>query len=80
MLQDSKINITNNNNHFILIASLNGHIEIVKLLLQDSRVDLIVDLSHIITKNSINNYNEIVELLFEDPRVHAYLAAREKSN
>jgi len=40
LLQDERVDPSDNNNWAIQMASKNGHIEVVKLLLQDKRVSL----------------------------------------
>ena len=50
------------------MASLNGYVEIVKLLLQDPRVDPSDENNLAIRLASFYGYIEVVKLLSQDPR------------
>jgi len=56
-------------NWAIRVASVDGHSEVVKLLLQDPRVDPSDDDNYAILLASGNGHLEIVKLLLQDPRV-----------
>jgi len=58
-----------NNNYAIEIAAINGHTEIVKLLLTDERVDPSDENNFAIIYASENGHTEIVKLLLNDKRV-----------
>ena len=65
------------NNYAIRQASMNGHIEIVRLLLKDGRVDP-SDLNNwAIREASIYGHTDIVKLLLDDPRVRKNLTPEE---
>ena len=53
----------------IRFASMEGHIEVVRLLLQDPRVDPSVSNNEAILNAVSNGHTEIVRLLLQDPRV-----------
>ncbi len=56
-------------NYAIRIASLNGHLEIVKLLLKDERINPSDNRNDAINFASENGHTEIIKLLLQDPRV-----------
>lgn len=53
----------------IELASREGHVEIVKLLLEDPRVDPSIDHNTPIEYASYSGHSEVVKLLLSDPRV-----------
>ena len=56
-------------NWAIRVASVDGHSEVVKLLLQDPRVDPSDDDNYAILLASDNGHSEVVKLLLQDERV-----------
>lgn len=69
-LQDRRrINPAANKQEALRLASKNGHIEIVKLLLADRRVKPQAKESEALRKASRHGYIKIVKLLLADPRV-----------
>jgi len=60
---------TANDNAAIIVASFNGHVEVVKLLLQQPRADPTADNNYAIREASENGYIEVVKLLLEQPGV-----------
>ena len=79
MLEDSQVNPADNNNESIKIASLNGHLPIVNLLLSDSRgkrspaasaADPTVNNNYPIKIASRNGYWKIVQRLLQDSKVN----------
>src|SRR3972149_2705194 len=69
LLQDTRVDPSDQNNAAILLASGSGHIEVVKLLLQDTRVDPSDQNNLAFRWASQKGYVKIVELLLQDPRV-----------
>jgi ankyrin repeat protein len=73
LLNDGRADPTDDSNYALYIASKNGHIEVVRLLLQWSsgtkRVDPTADDNCAIRIASENGHIEIVLLLLQDPRV-----------
>ena len=68
-LMDKGVDPSDANNGAIRLASENGYIEIVKLLLEDKRVDPSDDDNYAIRRASDNGHLEVVELLLQDKRV-----------
>jgi len=60
---------SHNDNYAIQLASRNGHLEVVKLLLQDPRVDPSADDNYAIELAFRKGHLEVVKLLLQDPRV-----------
>ena len=60
---------SHNDNYAIQLASRNGHLEVVKLLLQDPRVDPSAKNNYAIRWTSRKSRLEVVKLLLQDPRV-----------
>jgi len=54
-----------NNNYSIRLASCNGHVEVVKVLLNDSRVDPAANNNQAIQMATKNGHTEVVKLLKE---------------
>ncbi len=69
LLEDSRVNPSDDNNKAIQLASENGHLEVVKLLLEDKRVDPSANYNRAIQMASHKGYEKIVKLLLEDIRV-----------
>ncbi len=69
LLQDPRVDPSDNSNFVIRWASENGHLEIVRLLLQDPRVDPSRFNNYAIKWASIEGHLEVVKLLLQDPRV-----------
>ena len=63
------IDPSTSDNCAIGLASMKGHIEIVKLLLEDERVDPSADDNSAVERASENGHAEIVRLLLADKRV-----------
>jgi len=55
--------------HAFLVASQNGHTEVVRLLLANPDVDPAAKVNYAIRMASINGHTEVVRLLLADPRV-----------
>jgi ankyrin repeat protein len=64
-----EIDFSYKNNYAIIMASLNGHTDVVKLLLTDPRVDPSAEYNYAIQVASFNGHIEVVEILLADPRV-----------
>ena len=64
-------------NYAIRMASINGHTEVVRLLLQDRRVDPSDDNNKSIKWASRNGHTDIVKLLLQDERVKDTLSKEE---
>jgi ankyrin repeat protein len=69
LLQDPRVNPSDNSNSAIRYASDKGYLEIVKLLLQDPRVDPSDDGNQAIRWASYYGHLEVVKLLLKDSRV-----------
>ena len=74
LLQDSRVDPSDNDNWAIIFASENGHSAIVERLLQDSRVDPSDDENLAIRWASQNGHSAIVECLLRDDRVDRDIA------
>jgi hypothetical protein len=68
-LNDSRINPSNYNNEAIRIASKEGQVEVVALLLQDSRIDPTSLCNWSIERAFLDKHFEVVKLLFNEERV-----------
>jgi hypothetical protein len=60
-------------NYAIRYASLNGHLEVVKLLLKDNRVDPSSSDCEALYSADFYQYHEIVDLLWKDKRVKQFI-------
>jgi ankyrin repeat protein len=69
LLQDERVDPSDNFNLAIQISSMKGHKEIVELLLQDARVDPSDSFNSAIALAMMNGHEDVVELLKQDPRV-----------
>ncbi|KAJ3012973.1 UNVERIFIED_CONTAM: hypothetical protein HDU68_000930 [Siphonaria sp. JEL0065] len=58
-----------NNNYGIRYASLQGHVDVVKLLLSTKKVDPSADGQYALKRACVRGYEEIVQLLLKDDRV-----------
>jgi Ankyrin repeats (3 copies) len=65
----TKVDPSDNNNKAIRLASENGHVEVVCLLLTDQRVDPSDHHNYAIRVACKKNYIDVVRLLLTDPRV-----------
>ena len=78
LLRDSRATVdpSANDNYAIRLASQNGHVETVKLLLEDNRVDPSANNNYSIKEASRNGHMEIVKLLI--PRINISKITDEK--
>lgn len=68
LLEDKDVTKTNANNS-LMMASANGHSEVVKILLADRRVDPSANGGYAIMWPSVNGHLEVLRLLLADGRV-----------
>ncbi|KAI8900063.1 ankyrin repeat-containing domain protein [Globomyces pollinis-pini] len=68
LLQDDRIDPTEDDSQALRLASENGHLEVVELLLEDGRADPSDDDNYAICFASLNGHYEIVKLLMKDDR------------
>jgi len=69
LLMIEGVDPSNQDNHAIKLAVVNGHIQVVKLLLPDLRVNPAAEDNYCIRIASAKGYTDIVELLLQDDRV-----------
>jgi ankyrin repeat protein len=69
LLKDARVDPSVDHNKAIVMASKNGHREVVEVLLKDNRVDPTDNNNYAIRFASWNGYKEIIEMFLKDVRV-----------
>ena len=75
-LLNKGIDFSIRDNYCIRFASINGHLEVVKLLLKDKRVDPSDINNYAICYSFQNNHLEISKILLNDKRVRSKLPSK----
>src|SRR5690606_28065679 len=81
LLQDERIDPSDENNEAIQMASSRGHFCIVRLLLQDGRTDPSTDSDWALRQAFDHGHDDVVRLLLQDERIsHSPAAMVKHSN